>query len=465
MRTTFVNKNLPINPMSSGKGGNGSFDLISKLFQMQSVVENFEKESQNLQSKHNTLLSRQEKESIEVKALVEDLFLTEYYSKSAIYNSNALPTMDSISFFSEESSSLEIDGFEIKGLNKNLSFIETPTNARLENNKVYSSFQKKCYFSEIYFKVPNSQKGSLLVINKKLNDIVSMSVRSPIGTWVDIFSSDFLRENISPSDKCFFSIDFEQDSIYFEESNEFKIVIKNNKIGKFYYLNAEFKILKKDISIISSKEVFYNSTLNVNSLTLDSPNPSFFEGSIKINNKSYSIQIPSFISETSRYLALSKLELVERQQTYSIFKCPYPVDIEGSIALNSISLSSALGNSNFNIKDFKISTNKNNWFRIEEIESSANESNFYYSTEYSTTPKYFYVKLDTLQSNAYMTYTLKKNINCAWPVSEDGEIMFNGTGVSLKTPTSNFQLKGKVNFIGSMSTYASFLPIARLGVN
>ena len=158
MRTTFVNKNLPINPMSSGKGGNGSFDLISKLFQMQSVVENFEKESQNLQSKHNTLLSRQEKESIEVKALVEDLFLTEYYSKSAIYNSNALPTMDSISFFSEESSSLEIDGFEIKGLNKNLSFIETPTNARLENNKVYSSFQKKCYFSEIYFKVPNSQK-------------------------------------------------------------------------------------------------------------------------------------------------------------------------------------------------------------------------------------------------------------------------------------------------------------------
>jgi hypothetical protein len=64
-----------------------------------------------------------------------------------------------------------------------------------------------------------------------------------------------------------------------------------------------------------------------------------------------------------------------------------------------------------------------------------------------------------------MTYTLKKNINCAWPVSEDGEIMFNGTGVSLKTPTSDFQLKGKVNFIGSMSSYASFLPIARLGVN
>jgi len=451
--------------MSLGTAGNGSFDLISRLFQVQSVVESFEKESQTLQTKHNVLLDRQEKESIEVKALVEDLFLTEYYSKLAIYNSNALPTMDSISFFSKESPSLEIDGFEVKGLNKNLSFIEMPTNARLENNKVYSSFQKKSYFSEIYFKVPNSQKGSLLVINKKINDVVYIKVRSPIGTWVDIFSSDSLRENISPSDKCFFSIDFEQDSIYFEESNEFKIVIKNNKIGKSYYLNAEFKIYKKDISITSSKEAFYNSTFNVNSLTLDSPNPSFFEGSTKINNKSYSIQIPSFISETSRYLALSKLELVERQQTYSIFKCPYPVEIEGSIALNSISLSSALGNSNFNIKDFKISTNKNNWFRIEEIESSANESNFYYSTEYSTTPKYLYVKLDTLQSNAYMTYTLKKNINCAWPVSEDGEIMFNGTGVSLKTPTSDFQLKGKVNFIGSMSVYASFLPIARLGVN
>jgi hypothetical protein len=251
-------------------------------------------------------------------------------------------------------------------------------------------------------------------------------------------------------------------------SNEFKVIVKNNKVGNRYYTNIKLKLFKNQTSAIVSRPIMYSASSVVSSLSLDSFDGMLFSGYLKANNKSYSIEIPHINLETN--LTFSKLELVEKQQTYSILRCPFPVDIDSQSAIESIALTPSLSNASYfaintYIQGFEISTNKSNWFALDQIASTANADNFYYSTEYSTTPKYLYIKVASLPSDMYMFYKLKKNINCSWPLSADEEIFFNGTGISLKTPTKDFKITGKVSGTGIKNVPIPFFPIAKLGVD
>jgi hypothetical protein len=468
MKTTFVNKSLPMSSLT-GKFLGSELNLIGNIVQIAEAATSFKEKIDTLDKSISKRTDRLMKETNELKDLVEDLFSIEYYSRLPMLSSLE-GRVDNIMFFQTEPEILELDACEVKGLNKNLSLLEVAMDPTVKGNSIYYSFKKKSFFTEFYFKVANSQQANCLIINKKINDVVSVKVRDYDGTWQEILQNSFLTENISPTAQCFFDLNssFSQEDTRYASSNEFKVIVKNNKVGNRYYTNINLKLFKNRTGSITSRPIMYSASSTVSSLSLDSYDAIFFSGHLKAGNKSYSIQIPNINLETN--LALSKLELIEKQQTYSILRCPFPVEIDSELALDSISLSSSLSNSSYfalntYIQGFQVSTDKNNWFTLDQIASSATADNFYYPTEYSTTPKYFYIKVDSLPSDMYMFYTLKKNINCAWPLSSDEEIFFNGTGISLKTPTKDFKITGKVNGIIPLNISVPFFPIAKLGVD
>jgi hypothetical protein len=155
----------------------------------------------------------------------------------------------------------------------------------------------------------------------------------------------------------------------------------------------------------------------------------------------------------------SRLELVKYTSislnTYTILRCPYPVDLSLDIevfkSLNDYQSSS--------ITDWEGSVDGINWTPAASINTLS------YLETYTEKPKYFFVRLKGFFETAFISYSLNKAINSAWPTTEDGKLFFNGSGLAIKNPTlSPVQMSGNILFSESDS-YNESIPFGSIGID
>jgi hypothetical protein len=274
--------------------------------------------------------------------------------------------------------------------------------------------------------------------------LVSLKVKEVnTNTWQEIFLENSF---IQKQDRTFVDLSF----------IELKVIVKNITVSEDYATYFSAYALdgnKRNIRL----PVYWNEGSYANSISINSFNPEqgpvFFEGVISFDGKSYNTQIPSWMTPASRLEVVKYTSL--SLNTYTILKCPYPVALTSDIkvfkSLNDYQSST--------IVDWEGSLDGVNWVTPNNINTLS------YSVGYTEKPKYFYVRLKGFFETAFMRYSFNKTINCAWPVSDDGKLFFNGSGLALKNPSlAPVSLIGDILFSESDS-YNESMPFGSVGID
>jgi hypothetical protein len=383
---------------------------------------------------------RQQKESIFLQELCNEAMLNGFIEKLFI---TTIGMVDTIPLWLNPSPRLEWETVSVFLLNDSYQILPGKVNYSIEDNNVLVN-AKKAPYTLIHYKLPLGSNTSGLVIRCNPSELVSVN-RKEVGTnvWEDItLTTDFIEKQ----DRTFIDLPF----------TEIKVVLKNVTVSEDYatYFSAyAIDGSKRNIRL----PVYWNEGSFANSISINCFDPeqgrSFFEGTVSFDGKSYNTQIPSWM------IPISRLEVVKYTSlslsTYTILKCPYPVDLSSDIGV----FKSLNDYQSSEIVDWEGSLNGITWVTSNNVDTLS------YSVEYAEKPKYFYVRLKGFFETAFIYYSFNKTINCAWPVSDDGKLFFNGSGIALKNPSlAPVSLIGDILFTESDS-YNESTPFGSIGID
>jgi hypothetical protein len=238
----------------------------------------------------------------------------------------------------------------------------------------------------------------------------------------------------------------------FDYIKELVFIVRNKKINNNYVCQVDFLAfspLKKQLINEIDFTIDYASGLFLSNIQemMDPGLKLFFDGHILYKNQRYEVQIPTYVN------AISRLEVVSHLPSETIFRSSYPVKVDSPVELYKSLKSWDL------LEGWQVSLTG----EIGSWVSSTNISNLDYSTQPATKARYLYFRVSGYLPTAYVSYQPYVDIGSIWPLSEDGNLFYNGVGVGLKTP-------GKVRIVGSIygnqniNTYEKF-PVAMLGVD
>jgi hypothetical protein len=238
----------------------------------------------------------------------------------------------------------------------------------------------------------------------------------------------------------------------FDYIKELVFIVRNKKINNNYVCQVDFLAfspLKKQLINEIDFTIDYASGLFLSNIQemMDPGLKLFFDGHILYKNQRYEVQIPTYVN------AISRLEVVSHLPSETIFRSSYPVKVDSPVELYKSLKSWDL------LEGWQVSLTG----EIGSWVSSTNISNLDYSTQPTTKARYLYFRVSGYLPTAYVSYQPYVDIGSIWPLSQDGNLFYNGVGVGLKTP-------GKVRIVGSIygnqniNTYEKF-PVAMLGVD
>jgi hypothetical protein len=108
---------------------------------------------------------------------------------------------------------------------------------------------------------------------------------------------------------------------------------------------------------------------------------------------------------------------------------------------------------------WRASLDKINWYTKDELLSLD------YGTQYGNTPKYVYFRVAGYVEECFLIGTINKSPNSIWPLSEDGVLYFNGSGIGIRNPEgSPVTITGTLYTNGFVHSVEN-TPIAILGVD
>ena len=439
MKTTFLNplvrSPLPsIAPSARLLDGLGKFQFLDRLF------KDLDSLYVATSERFNMSMERQQKESFFLQDLLNQTMLNVFLEK---FPTTTLGIVDTIPLWLNSSPRLDWETISVFLADENYQVLPGKVNYSIEDNNVLVN-AKKAPYTLIHYKLPLGSNTRGLVIRCNPSELVSVKLKeSNTDTWTEQSLESYF---IQKQDRAFFDISF----------SELKVIVKNVTISEDYaaYFSAyAIDGTKQNIRL----PVYWNKGYFANSIFMNcfdsGQGPFFFEGTITFNGKSYNTQIPSWMAPASR------LELVNYTSlslsTYTILKCPYPVDLESEIgvfkSLNDYQSSS--------IEDWEGSVDRINWVTPNLVNTLS------YSVGYTERPKYFYIRLKGFFETAFMYYSLNKAINCAWPISNDQNLFFNGNGIALNNSSlSPVSIIGDILFSESDS-YNESMPFGSIGID
>lgn len=438
MKTTFLNQFIrgpipTVFPGNQGLDGLGKFQYLDRLF------VDVNKLYTTISDRFNQTIDRQQKEGKYLEEMLSGEMLTGLIGNWPT-TSNGI--IDTIPLWLGASPKLEWQEIKVYLVDKNLQVLPDKADYTIQENKILVNAEKAPY-TLFHYKLPTSVNTSGFVINCNASTLVRVDAKDPTtGAWQEVPMGIGL---IQKQDKSFYDASF----------SELKVIVKNVTVSNNYaiYFSADaIDGTKRNIRL----PVSWNKNLPANSISINcftQQGPVFFEGSLVFDGKSYNVQIPSWMFPASR------LELVKYTSlslnTYTILKCPYPVDLTSDIgifkSLNDYQSSAVL--------DWEGSLDGISWTPAIDINTLS------YSETYSEKPKYFFVRLKGFFETAFIYYGLNKSINSAWPITEDGKLFFNGSGLAIKNPTlSPVQISGNILFSESDS-YNESIPFGSIGID
>jgi hypothetical protein len=469
MRITFVNSQIDIPNTSINSPGN-YFDGPGLLQIAESNIVKAEEYFSDLSAKENKLTYRHEEENNNLlETLTRSISDTDILKLSESYGFS-LGKKTNLILYNEDLKAYKWEKISVVGIKYTSKVNVEKEYMTLANatGDILHTFEKECTHSVVRLSLKPGFYSKILSYNFNRDKIIDVSVRTNEEDWIDIDLDTLMDLDRDISINLAGSIynnylSFEKLELGNNGWNggfsEIRLVLKNEKIGNTYFLNTRM-IALEDKASYNSKPIRATLPINVSNVffqNLNNKQKSLFMGKILTSGKEYNIQLPGFCStDLSRF---SELDLISSTANHSIYRCPYPVSIsEVDGAYIKIYDNLSLKNPMYFLWSLDLQT-----WNTGFTEYSAS----LYGSRYSLKPRYFYVKIPKAKGSMFISYRLKNDINCYWPLSLDGNIMFDGNGLKFRTPQKDITIIG--NAVGAIETVAVkdsyHVPYGILGVD
>lgn len=448
MEIVFRNQILE-NQIGSLSVGSSDFDMLSRVSAIQNGIKILKEMNTSLNSILDGSTYRQKTSQIELENLLNKFTIEKNILNFPLFSKGKV---DNLAIYTGDSRILDLeeiyvssseDGIKIDRLNIPFTRIK---------NKIFCQ-QMGFAYSVINLKLPVGIYSVGATINKNISDVVSIKVKNSQNIWETIDFADLSGLVIERQNYIFLND---------VEYSEIQLVVKNTLIGRDYYLDLDIRCYakKKQKDFINLK---WEKGLPVNGLFLNFffEGASYTEGSIYIGDLAYNFQFPS-----GGFGAISLSRLL-KDSSSSLFttigRCPYPVDLSTLPVLSS-NIENLYNSELIEIiPSWEFSLDKYTWYPKSEFDF------FEYPgiNTYSDTPRYIYFRVSGYYENIYISYKIKPNINCAWPLSEDGIIYYDGNGILINN-NDNKPVSFELNILLSSESGNNFqkdFPIGFIGID
>lgn len=437
METNFISQSFKAT-LNTLTGNTADYlDILGRFQQVESIVQGLEADYEKLNFNLTKAFYRQNRENKSLNDVLNGLTLEKMWIEYPLLQKGLLQT---VPITSRRKRRLDWDEVKVYPMNLDLEVVNKQINTEvIKPTMVVSHLGKDTPYCKVNLKLPAYTTGSSFIVDKNYTEIHNVKICHN-GEWQEL--------SLDTS-----GMDVKESKFYIDKMfNEIEIIFKTKKIGNDYFFSANlecFKITKK--SIIQSAKIQLNSLAN--SVFLSSvENILYFDGYLTMDRKRYQVQIPM------KELSLSRLEKTNysAMSGHTVFKCPFPVDTTKAVSLyKSLNTAETLSAWQWKIEG------EDTWKNPDSLwgyEYSGIET-------FSNTPRYFYVKIQGYADSLFLSYTTKKNINCSWPLSDDGVLQYNGIGILLKNPnTADLRLVGGFYGLGNVELKQGML-IGILGVD
>jgi hypothetical protein len=448
MEIAFRNETLQ-NQIGSLTISSSDFDMLSRVSAVQNGVKLLKEMNMSLDSILDGSNYRQRNSQIHLEDILNKFTIEKSLLNFPLFSKGKI---DNLAIYTEDSRALEWEHIHISS-SENGTKINRPDIpfSRIEN-KVFAQ-QLGFEYSVVRFKLPVGVYSVGATINKNISDIKSIRIKDGQNVWQSLdISGGYGGLIVEKQNYVFLN----------EVYSELELVMKNTLIGADYYLDLSVRgyARKKQKDFISIK---WEKGLPVNGLFLNlfQAGASYTEGSLYIGDLIYDLQLPA------GGIGATTLSRLVKESSSSLFttigRCPYPVGTNDLPVLSSNI--EDLGNSELleAIPSWDFSLDKETWYPNSEFES------FEYPgiSLYSDTPRYMYFRVSGYYENIYISYKTKSNINCAWPLSEDGIIYYDGNALLINN-SDNKPVSFELNVLLSSESENNFqrdFPIGFVGID
>jgi hypothetical protein len=427
MRTTFVNTISSSSILKENiRQFSRFFNPLGKIQQIENVVLSLEENTIKLEDK-SQMLERQKSEIDEIRNSINEIstYQTIRASVGSAFNVNDIVVLQR-----KNPALLKLKSVNFYGLSSKFERIEFPEEINLTESKLnYIYENKECSHTEIVIQLLEGEYCQSSSIEYPQEKILKLKSKSDNTNYVDGLSGEngffflvLIQSFIGRRTGTYINWPLFES----QKPNMFSIILENYKIGEKPYINTEINFYK-DIETNDSDIVKWDSETPISSiqfipLNANSEANILFSGLMEIEQAVYPIELPAILGGTD--LLCGELKVTKKENGATEGYCKYPVDLtqlENIIIFNDLKAKQPI--------PYLISLDAINWFSIEGL-----PENFGYTPEYRETPKLCYFRVNGLYESLYINYNLNNNINCAWPLSSDGRLFFDGNGLSIINP-------------------------------
>jgi hypothetical protein len=448
MKASFINKSSEVIPQLT-YGGIGTLNFLARCRNMESNFAILKSDYEKLNSKMN-LEYRQAQEEKQLLNILNGTFMEKIFldfpgflygkSNNLFVNATTNNALEWEKIKAYPVYSYDIDSETSLIISHNEHTSKT-ISMNIENSgSIIAEYNEIPEYTLIHAKLNQGSYTRNILVDKNKAEIVHLQYKNA-DSWQFLALPE---QTIQGSE---FPIEIFED--YLKETI---VIVKNKKVNNNYTCQANilpFSFQKKqlisdvDLTIEKTSGLFLSNIqgLMENNLSL------YFDGHVIYKNRRYDIQIPTYIDPITR------LELVSHRESDTIFRCTYPVDIN-----NTVTLFKSLKNSDV-LEDWQVSLTglSGSWVL------GANISTLDYSTQPLNKARYLYFRINGYLPTAYISYQLYTDVGSSWPLSEDGNIFYNGTGIGFKE-NNKVRIVGSIYGNRNVNTYDKF-PIAMFGVD
>ena len=448
MEIAFRNQTLQ-NQIGSLTIGSSDFDMLSRVSAIQNGVKLLKEMNMSLDSILDGSTYRQKTSQAHLEDILNRFTIEKSLLNLPLFSKGKI---DNLAIYTEDSKTLEWEEIFISSSEDGIVYNRSDMSFTRIGNKIFSQ-QLGFEYSIVRLKLPVGVYSVGATIHKNISDIKSIKVKNAQNVWQSIDTTVGLASLVIER----------QNHIFLNEVySELELVVKNTLIGADYYLDLDVKgyARKKQKDFINIK---WEKGLPVNGLFLNlfMAGASYAEGSLYIGDLIYDFQLPA-----GGFGAITLSRLV-KESSSSLFttigRCPYPVSTNNLPVLSSNI--EDLENSELleTIPSWDFSLDKETWYPNSEFDS------FEYPglSLYSDTPRYMYFRVSGYYENIYISYRTKSNINCAWPLSEDGIIYYDGNALLIHN-SENKPVSFELNVLLSSDSENNFqkdFPIGFIGID
>lgn len=448
MKTTFINKTIERKTFTRDNFTYTYFDMLGSLQTTDTHLTELKTQYMSLMEKIGNSSYRQKEDSHMLLMDLSSLTLEKYFLE---FPQIPRAKIDNIPIFPEKINYISTFDVSAQTLSSNKEVYKNNFSSEIYNQEhksvVHISSDENGAYTLLHVKLPVGQRGISFVIDKNYSEIVEVKFKNH-EAWQLGFDQSSAFGLLSPIVNNTTPFDF-----VFEE---IKIIVKNTLIGREYSNLISFSVIAEDY-VDTAIDINWIKGMPANRIfksPIYADNDFIAEGLLSVGKNIYNVQIPTINNEP----VLNRLELEEYTkiggETYSIFRCPFPVDLsEGLLILKERRKTDEivlgiLSEDTFNVSNFKVSFTKaiDSWVSYPGTLS--------YSSEFTKTPKYLYVRVQGFYEVLYASYYINFMVNCEWPMSPDRQLMLTSSGIEILNKNNDI-----VSFVGRGYTYKSLLAL------